>query len=305
MTEFQTVVTNQTKDFAIQPVVNIVSNVDLLDVVFQIRGNATVITTVLMVRMKILLYVIHANAIETHNSDAKMENVYRNYGSVILMTTAAITLTNRRTDAEIEIVALDGKSVPQETTIDVFPVGFSAMAKMIVVIILMKLIQNSVPNVTTSETSNAKMESVFHFVGDATLKMIVEIRVMRTALCALTYIENVLKVSFNAVIKNVYLRDGVAITTTTAMTALTRKSVSTTDAKMISSSAEVDIVYHRNSFVMEIKTVKMCPTKLIVRHVSLMADIVRNHYFSAIIQSVCDLTFYVMATMTAAMEPMN
>ncbi len=127
------------------------------------------ITTVLMVRMKILLYVIHANAIETHNSDAKMENVYRNYGSVILMTTAAITLTNRRTDAEIEIVALDGKSVPQETTIDVFPVGFSAMAKMIVVIILMKLIQNSVPNVTTSETSNAKMESVFHFVGDAVM----------------------------------------------------------------------------------------------------------------------------------------
>jgi hypothetical protein len=135
--------------------------------------------------------------------------------------------------------------------------------------------------------------------------MIVEIRVMRTALCALTYIENVLKVSFNAVIKNAYLRDGVVITTTTAMTALTRKSVSTTDAKMISSSAEVDTVYHRNSFVMEIKTVKMCPTKLIVRHVSLMADIVRNHYFSAIIQSVCDPTFYVMVTMTAAMELTN
>jgi hypothetical protein len=98
-----------------------------------------------------------------------MENVYRNYGSVILMTTAAITLTNRRTDAEIEIVALDGKSVPQETTIDVFPVGFSVMVKMIVVIIVMKIIQNSVPNVTTSETSNAKMENVFHFVGDAVI----------------------------------------------------------------------------------------------------------------------------------------
>jgi len=117
--------------------------------------------------MKTLLFVIHVNAIKTHNSSAKTENVYQSCGSATLMMIVEIILMNRRTDVEIETVVLDGKSVPQETTIAVFPVGSSVTVKMIVVITLMKLILNSAPNVTMPGTSSVKMADVFVFGGDA------------------------------------------------------------------------------------------------------------------------------------------
>lgn len=100
-----------------------------------------------MVRTKIQLYVTIVIVTKIPNTNVIMENVYRSYGIVILMMIVAIVRMSRPTYVEIEIAVQDGESVHHDITTVVFQVGCSVMAKMIVVIIRMKRIQNYAPYV--------------------------------------------------------------------------------------------------------------------------------------------------------------
>jgi len=149
--EFLIVAINLMNHHVMQNVVNIVSNVNQPEDVFQTHGNVMEIMIVQMDLMKtqLTLNAIIENVTKTLNSNARMENAFLNYGSVTLMMIVVITQMSLHIDVGIETVPLVGKNVPQEITIDAFLVGCSAMEKMIVEIILMKLILNIVLNVTT------------------------------------------------------------------------------------------------------------------------------------------------------------
>lgn len=115
-----------------------------------------------MVPMKIHFIAIIVNVTRIHNLNVIMENVFLNFGIVILMMIVVMIRMSRRIFAEIETVAPVGKNVLQGTIIVAFPVGCSVMEKMIVEIILMKHIQKCVQFVIKQAILNAKTIDVYH-----------------------------------------------------------------------------------------------------------------------------------------------
>lgn len=150
----------------------------------------------------------------------------------------------------------------------------------------MKIIQNYVPNVIVPAILSVKMIDAFHYDGGAILKTIVVITVMKNHQCVLISIENVRKVNFNVVIRNVSHLVGDAITTKIVKMDQTRRIVKTINVNQINSNVPVVIVYHKNWYAMVIKIVRTFPMNLTVRHVFPTVDSVKIICSNVTIQSV-------------------
>lgn len=141
------------------------------------------------------------------SSAARMDGAFQNYGCVTLTTIAGTILMSQRTCVVRGIAQLDGNDVPVNPTIDASQNGFSAMAKTIVATTVMNFLK-IVPCVSLTPTSSVTIIAAFQNNGRAILLMTVEMDLMRQNLNAKENIENVLNLSSDAKMGNVFQVDG-------------------------------------------------------------------------------------------------
>lgn len=98
---------------------------------------------------------------------ARMDVAYRNYGCVILIMIVVMILMNQHTCVVSVIVQQVGNGVQVNQIIDAYQNGYSVMAKMIVVITVMKN-QKIAPYVILTQISNVQTivayQSNFYFI---------------------------------------------------------------------------------------------------------------------------------------------
>jgi hypothetical protein len=214
--------------------------------------------------MKIRLCVINEPVIRKPNSAAKMAVAFQNCGCVISITIVVMTPMSQLICVANVTAQPDGRDVPANQIIVAFQNGYSAMVKMIVVIVVTSC-QKIVPNVTPIPISSVATTVVYQNNGRVISRTIAATEVMKTKGFAKENIGNVQNRSSTVVTVNVFRIDGVVIMKMIVAIIRMNSTVRDTPAKMVHSNVHRVTVLHRTSGVMETATVVTCLMKLDVQ----------------------------------------
>jgi hypothetical protein len=252
----------------------------------------------------ILIFKINVLAILKLNSAAKMDVAFRNCGCVILTMIVVMTQMNQLTCVVRETVQLDGNVAQDNRTIVAFQNGFSAMEKMIVVIIAMNC-QKIALFVKLKLISSARTIAAFPNNGLVILLTTVEMVQMNLRHSAKENIANALNQNSVAITENAFQVDGDVTMKTIAAMDQTNFTVKTSSARTEHSNVNLAIASLHTSVVMVIVIVAICLMKLIVHLDSLAVVIVLKRDSNVTTTSVSLTQTFAMARMIVVIIQMK
>lgn len=219
-----------------------------------------------MLVMKIQQSVTTVSVIQKLSSLARMEDVYRNYGCVILTMIVVMIRMNQLINVGNASAQMAGRDVQARQITGVFQNGCSVMGKMTAAMVVMNFLK-IVPSAMKQEISSVPITTVVsRNVGCVILKMIVEIIVMKVKLFAVALTENVLNLNSGVTTTSVFLTDGGVTMMMTVVMVVMNLTALASHVKMAHSSVLVVIVLPHISDVMVTEIVETCQMKWIVLH---------------------------------------